>query len=579
MKNLYLLLLCPAFFTAAQSQTWQLDFNAMVTSLHPLPNDRWLIGGNTAGTEWLFANGTFIETSLDGSDFYSPNSGSSLNSSYNFRQINVIPLQDGRRIIAGSVDECDVSHGGLIELQEPDGTPVWTLATTPPSITVPHLTTILLNAQQEIVAIGEQTILLVDLESGNLLQEKQIAGIEFSDITLNADSSGYFLVESDQIYSMDGDLNLTPIYSNPVPGKTYTRIVKAPNNGFFALQNDYKILFRRWTAIGFQGYTLDPGFSVNDITATDNGVVFCGQKGTSGMVGYIVDSTQVETGGFALPAPEIIPQRIRVNPTTGQIIIAGIELHGPSPRTWNSQQALSSGNQHFWIQSFQPDGTTQGVHGDAAITEVVTHQWPKVEPYDDGPWSSYEWYIYNDGKFSVRVKNNGSQPLQSIQVLAARYSVFDLGFCTTENYVDKQYTALDLSPGEDTLLYIGNVGYGYTERVTPWQLCFWVTTPNGLPDINHENDYACVELDLTTATTERPVNRLNLSPNPAADVLFIENLREHPGRCRVFNSAGQLVAEQEPIGEQGVYRLDTSRLPGGFYVLKTDQGWGKFVKN
>lgn len=570
MKNLYLLLLLPAFIAVGQNQTWQVNFNANVTTLSPLPNGHWLVGGAVGGTNWLFSKGYLAETSLDGAHF----SGKEIDVIDRTNISAVIPLPDGRQVVAGIADGCDVGAGGFIRLQNAVGTTLWTQATNwqPTFDYVPAISALALTAQQELIAVGEDKIWLLELETGLVLQEKELPGVNIYDLTYTSDSLGFLLAAGSSIYSMDEDLNLTLLNSISVQGKYYTRVVPAPDNGFFALQNDSHILYRKWNGTGYSllGLAPAPGFQVMDISATDEGAVLCGLEGN---IGRVVRISGTGTSEFYLPAPDLIPQRIRIDPATGKIIIAGVELHGPSPRIWDNPSGLSSGSQHFWVQSFEPDGSTQSTGADAALTEMIAHKLPKAEPYNNAPWTLLKWRIYSDGNFSVRLKNTGTETLQSVHVNAGRYSTDDPGFCPAQNYINKRFTQLDLAPGKDTLLLVGDLGYGYTEQVLPWKLCFWVTSPNGQTDANHDNDFVCGEFNLVSAAHEPETAETLLFPNPAQDFVFVP---ENQGLCRIFNAAGLMVSEQLPAADQ---RIDVSRLPAGFYLLQTETGRGRFVKN
>lgn len=578
MKNLFLLLLFPAFIATAQNQTWQPDFNAQVTVLSPLPNGHWLLGGAVSGTGWLFSRGYMAEMTPGGA-YFSSNEANLID-----RTVirTVIPLAGGRRALGGLSNGCDVTLGGFIQMQDSDGAAVWTRVTDitqSPGFIVPAISAMLITSAQEILVAGEDKIWRLELETGALLEEKQIAGAEITDLVYAPDGKNYLLAAGKSIYGMDTELNNTLLHTIPEAGKYYKRVVAAPNGGFFALRDDDKILYRRWIGVGFNWETIDPAFQVYDIEATGHGAALCGMKSGKGYVSNIIDTlAQLKTTAFALTQPDLIPQQIGIDSLTGAYILAGLELHGPSPRTWDKVWAVSSGSQNFWIQSFQPDGATQNAGEDAALVELVVHRLPKAQPYEGEPWSPLKWLIYSDGEFSVRLKNTGADTLQSVHILAGRYSVDDPGFCPSQQYINKRFELLDLAPGADTLLYLGFVGYGYTEQVIPWEICFWAAVPNDQIDIDHDNDYVCGEFNLVSATHEQKSAAVELFPNPAQDALFLQTNGETPGQCRIFNAAGRLVAEQTPVSGPEVWRLDVSRLPAGFYWLQTERGQGRFVK-
>ena len=574
MKNLFLLLLFPAFFAGAQSHAWQTEFNAQITALVPLHNGHWFLGGSENDASWFFSNGYVAETTTDGAFF----------SAYETKVLDrtlissVIPLPDGRWVQAGFSDVCDVMVGGFVQLVDISDTIVWTMGLTQwPNDIVPEISDVLLTPDQEILAAGGDVIWRIDLETGQVLEKKKLAGPGISDLSHTSDGKGYLLAAGNAILEMDSALNTAVLHTIPEAGKSYTRVTAAPNGGFFALRNDSKIQYRRWIGVGFNWMIIEPGFNVADMEPAGYGAVLCGMKDGKGCFGNITDTAaQVETAVFTFSQPDVRPHQIGLDPVSGGFVLAGVELHGPSPRVYLSQY---SGNQHFWIQSFAPDGTTQNAAGDAALMELVVHKLPKAQPHNGPPWFPLKWLIYNGGEFSVRLKNMGADTLQSVHVLAARYSLSDPGYCPLKQYINRRFEQLDLAPGADTLLYLGFVGWGYAETVMPWEICFWITAPNDQIDLNHDNDYVCGEFNLVSDSHEQETTSIALFPNPTQDALYLQMSGAQPGLCRIFNAAGQLAAEQTPVSGPTGYTLDVSRLPAGFYWLQTEQGQGRFVKN
>lgn len=574
MKNLFLLLLFPAFFAGAQHYAWQTEFNAQVTALVPLPNGHWFLGGSENDAAWFFSNGYVAETATDGA-FFSAQETKVLDRTL---ISSVIPLPDGRWVQAGFSHVCDFDVGGFVQLLDVPGTVLWTMGGLQqwPNEFIPEISDVLLTPNQEILAVGGDIIWRIDLETGQVLEKKKLPGSDISDLSHTSDGKGYLLAAGNAIIAMDSALNTAVLHTIPEAGKSYTRVIAAPNSGFLALRNDNKIQYRRWIGVGFNWMILEPGFNVTDIEPAGHGAVLCGVKDGKGWFGSIIDtSAQVETAIFTLSQPDLRPHQIGFDPVGGGFVLAGVELHGPSPRTYLSQY---SGNQHFWIQSFAPDGTTQNAACDAALVELVVHQLPKASPHNGPPWSPLKWQIYLNGEFSVRLKNTGVDTLHSVHVLAARFSLSDPGYCPLKQYINKRFEQLDLAPGADTLLYLGFFGWGYAETVMPWDICIWTTAPNDQIDINHDNDYVCGEFNLVSATHEQKTAAVELFPNPAQDALFLQTNGETPGLCRIFNAAGRLVAEQTPVSGPEAWRLDVSRLPAGFYWLQTEHGQGRFVK-
>lgn len=83
-------------------------------------------------------------------------------------------------------------------------------------------------------------------------------------------------------------------------------------------------------------------------------------------------------------------------------------------------------------------------------------------------------------------------------------------------------------------------------------------------------DYPCDYVQVISAIEERPgLFPVNLYPNPAADYVTLEyhDLQGATLTYEIFDIAGKSILSGQFLNNNGAYRLDITRLPGGIYEL------------
>lgn len=572
MKNLYLLLLFPAFIATAQHHAWQPEYAGSVNVLAPALNQRWLVAGVSGDPNLLFGRGYSAEAGPDGivrERFFNLLERTELRAA--------VALPDGRLLVAGSADGCDFGFSGFIRLLDADGVEVWTVIRDWQVLEpyVPHFAGMVVTAQQEVIVVGESFIQKYDLETGLLLTEYQTGEGYFTGIAALPGTNEYVVCGSDGVFKLNyDDLSVSDIYPDISPSTYFNKIVADDTGLFTALRNDGRLYQGFYLPDGSVVNTLkDPGFKVHDLVPHNKGLALCGRHQDKTRVD-LLDSTLATYKSLTLPNPDFYAQRIGV--TDSEIVLAGLELQGPGPRSWFDNATNASGSRNFWLQRYTFDGLPLENGTDAALSTMLTHTQPKATQAGGG--APFPLWTVSGGTFSVRLENTGSEMLNEVHILAGNYG-YEIPFiCPAASYVNFKFEGLNLSPGAGTTLYLGQVGTPYTQVVSPWKLCFWVTTPNGKTDLNHDNDFVCQSFTLINSGDEAQAAEIALFPNPARDALFLKTGDSSPGLCRIFNVAGQLVGEQAPATENGAARLDLNRLTPGYYLLQTEIGWGRFVK-
>jgi hypothetical protein len=133
---------------------------------------------------------------------------------------------------------------------------------------------------------------------------------------------------------------------------------------------------------------------------------------------------------------------------------------------------------------------------------------------------------------------------------------------------------LNLSPGQDTLLYFGLITINNESSLTEGNVCFWTSLPNGKRDLFSENDMACsFEYILNTPNIEKD-NYFLMYPNPATDFLNIKtsNSSTKAIQIRIFDFSGRLVYNELFSKQQEYYQIPLSSFTSGSYLIEIVEG-------
>jgi hypothetical protein len=181
----------------------------------------------------------------------------------------------------------------------------------------------------------------------------------------------------------------------------------------------------------------------------------------------------------------------------------------------------------------------------------------------------YQYFSITGGHYKIQVRNNGNTVLDQFS-LNTRFDYFG-DICSDAPAISHFYSNLGMLPGETRWFELD--GLSMEQMSVPVQVCFWTSSPNGIPDYNHADDIACA--DLLVGTNEPNISQLDPYPNPA-DAGFT---LEFPGGValssdyRVFDCMGRLVKTGKFADPQEQQYISTAALPEGVYWLKT----GAFV--
>lgn len=166
---------------------------------------------------------------------------------------------------------------------------------------------------------------------------------------------------------------------------------------------------------------------------------------------------------------------------------------------------------------------------------------------------------------SVLVKNNGNELLQSCRF----NSLLGNSICNDAYYSNAFYN-LNILPGDSAWVNLGWLGdsqlQSFNSEISS-EICIYTSNPNGMIDLNVQNDNFCKTLSAGYVSIFEGSNgeEVKVFPNPTKSVINIHS-EQLINEIKVFDNQGRLVKQinTETIEE---YILDLSGLINGVYYL------------
>ncbi len=167
-------------------------------------------------------------------------------------------------------------------------------------------------------------------------------------------------------------------------------------------------------------------------------------------------------------------------------------------------------------------------------------------------------------EFSYEI-NNGQLPAGSFYTACIQWNVRDL------NPLLIKYAA-QICDSLKPLIDDGHIVWAtHTEKLNLWQNQYG-STPNQLLC----SDVPVWNGQISTGISETPSysNALKLYPNPASDLLYVDSDSENIGEIDITDITGRTVKSFPKYSNN----LNVADMPAGIYILRTDRGIARFVK-
>ncbi|MCW5922159.1 MAG: T9SS type A sorting domain-containing protein [Saprospiraceae bacterium] len=248
-----------------------------------------------------------------------------------------------------------------------------------------------------------------------------------------------------------------------------------------------------------------------------------------------------------------------------------IHLQGDS-LVWLSGNTNFDKNQTAFLKSAPLDALAILPDHSVALTNIRLENEPKgfanscFDPADPDKDFSISF-----GKVFVTVKNTGKEPVETFRVNAQ----FDncITICKGFYQISNEYSA-PMQPGDSLeLVFEDHLYLEAQKNVSLFELCLWVSLPDGHLDSHPEDDKWCQSFSVVSSEAEptRKAHNVRVVPNPASTEIrfYIENERDikSPFSLSLVTPTGQVVWA-EHFSTIPTHALDCSRLPAGLYFYE-----------
>jgi hypothetical protein len=487
---------------------------------------------------------------------------------------DVIPTPDGGVVVSINSTLCDVSADlQTLVVLNPDGTVRWSL---PPATlddgVVPSKLAI--GPDGNLIGIANCNVVKYNITTGAQLWSVPIpnsVGCGPEDFHLLPGTETLLLLSHQHFYQC----KQTGAPNNPAylvtgdwsfQGSNVYKMYYAPN-GLVYLPKYYGsgdfTIFRLHLSGPVDTLTMSLN-SWRDIYPVADGLYFLSYG--NGQTSLLkTDFALQQTGSVALSNAYLEGRRIAVHGDT--IAVAGFDYYGPLNLPYPGFKQIQG-----WFHTRWGSGQLTAHINDA--TAVATVQTIPINVQEIQVPLDQPYFIISGGHFQVQVKNNGNTVLNSF-CLNTSLDGFG-GECPSAPAYTKCYSNLGLLPGDVKWLEVDSLATA-EQFLVPKQICFWVTSPNGLPDYHHEDNIACT--DLILGTNDPRTSQLAPFPNPA-DAGFTVELPDSygaDGLYRLFDCTGKLVVSGQFADQQSKQYISTATLPAGVYWLRIGARVGKVV--
>ncbi|MEP6646530.1 MAG: T9SS type A sorting domain-containing protein [Saprospiraceae bacterium] len=219
-------------------------------------------------------------------------------------------------------------------------------------------------------------------------------------------------------------------------------------------------------------------------------------------------------------------------------------------------------------------------HSDFVIRQYVISEDPDIPSLDlsfdslvlpdtvfvDSPIGAYWAIQLNFDTIFLDITNNSTDTIRNFRV-ECNWDAFGVQCSDYQKtwYLDQ----LSFLPGETRIFTLNpfrtdTISSGYHSP-----FCFWIESPNGLPDPDPSNNYACDDTRLTVSSKEiAPDSEVRLYPNPCNHGVYIDMDESQVGMWTIdLLSIESRQLEHTPLTLKSNW-ISMENYPSGFYVLR-----------
>jgi Secretion system C-terminal sorting domain len=489
---------------------------------------------------------------------------------------DALVLNDGGFLIAFESTLCDVvGDQTVLQKLEANGDLAWEkISNWGESNALPHK--LMLTPDGNVIGHRDGRFSKIDTQNGDVLWTKnvvdQIGGDYIFDCALLRNTEDILVTINTFLITLVKEgtpTNFNYVVSNNFNFEpNYPGIIRQTDNWIYTFNAYFNFLARTNSSGVIDSFPVS-GEQIFDFTTKNNQLFWIGRRNNGQNIAQKTDEQGLVLEEFPIADQYLCGQKIASN--GGSIAIAGYDGYGP--------ESMLSGEYnpyydvvHSWLR-IQKGTNTQITtnNADASITKVIQNTEVESLPFGDPP---NVYYNYIGGDFQVEITNNSQQTLQNVYVNIRHGFNYFSAPCLNRPGTQYYYPNLNLAPGASVLVPFGDI-LAYGQEAEANNFCFFTSSPNHVPDRNHENDWLCKQIN--TATNTPIVENLLIAPNPVLDVCTV-TLKEEMlnANWRLYDVQGRLVGNGKSDFSKNL-EISLELLDNGVYFLRIKDSIGRIV--
>lgn len=581
MQKLFYLLLLLAVTISAFAQVHDrsigFGFHTQPEFIRYAGNGHWMVAGHGSVEPGVLFTDTVFVLLLD-------QSGNTLKSI----RVNVppsevhyvydaVPLPDGGFALSIASTLCDVVNDiNSLHVLNADGSERWTLQTNGLGQPLPqHLA---VTPDGNLFGVAGCFFQKYNVATGALLWQSaswnSSGNCYTSDVVLEPGTENVLILSGlTAKYLIKPPGSGTPVYEL---GQTFNinpqlhNITAAPN-GWYYLTSDYdETSVVRIQLNGTQETFSFPTSYWKSMSAGADGLYWLGRQDHKTRI-LKTDWTLQTLQDLIIPDPYLFGVGINVQGDT--VVLAGVDgsAQGYDPEEPGSDYYPFYKGRSLWFHSYWGAAVPSASQNNVTALELQQTGQLQIDNLGS-PGNPY--YKISGGNFRVRVKNSGNVPIKQLYVNTIFNTLYFICFYTPARR--KFFDNLDIQPGAEQWLEFGALTDVYQYDL-PEDICFWTSSPNGVPDLNHDDDFNCMQL--IVSTQEAQESSLQFFPNPTSDGTLIKAADQTTltGIYRVYDATGRVILIGDVSKGETQFFLPTGTFPAGLYWLKIGNRVGKLM--
>jgi hypothetical protein len=580
-NRLSVLLLCiflkANLFAQMIERTFSAGFQSSIDLIKPYDNDRWLLAGSGEPEPGAYFQDTLFVAILgaDGNVFFRKNL--SMPGAEVHYWHDILALPDGGILASFESTLCDVGADMItIQCLDASGNLRWQInggfvlgSTRPPE----HW---FVAPDSHLLGMSFDQVWKINPANGEILFKAALQGVSSGLASphemINIPGTEDFIAVGNpdfQYWTKSGPPD-DPIYvlSNELDFDGYRKHLSLGADGrYYCVKYFPDVQFER-VNLAFQHETLPIPVEAENYPA-----YIVGDSGIYAFNAGFFTRYNFQGGDPQLiPATESWIQKKHFSAAGGRIAICGSDLSGwpyhPVPPTRQSYAG--------WVRSVKESSPNEGEQQFNVAVTAVQQQSSIDTMRFPGFFTDYI-YNFSGGNYRVQVTNHSNQTVQNLHLNTSFGANQFFIICFNFSARQKHFSGLNLAPGESVWLEFGDIAAGGQAEI-PAEVCFWTSSPNGAPDAVRKDDRLCHPLQLTVDVNQPEPPAFSIAPVPAdgfVDITANVTLSGLP--WKLYDAAGRCVAHGIYPGESPTLRLETARLPGGFYIFQAGNRSGKLI--